>query len=201
MGTVIHEPAAHDTLQLVTAPTYHQMANLWELRLSNPCEVQYAFADVSPTFHEFLDGIERNEILCALMEDATGEIVTAAWLHDLEQDPQKIARVGWLGGYAHPNHRGQHSIMASHLLLNYFEELGVRHIHASVHIKNRPTQLFLRCKSMMGFTKVCDYANWTTFGGEPADFVIYTHQPQDRRLAWTCANKLAAKRSLTTAPL
>lgn len=200
MATVFHEHATHNDVQLVTAPTDEQIAHLWELRLSNPCEVQYAFADVSPTLHEFIAGMESGEILCALTEDATGEIVTATWLHDLEQDHEEITRVGWLGGYAHPKYRGRDSVMAAHLLFDYFEELGVRHIHASVHIRNRPTQLFLRCKSMLGFTKVCDYANWTTFGGEPADFVIYTRYPQDTRLAWACANKLAAKRSLTMAP-
>ncbi len=188
------------TLQLVTEPTYEQVALLWQFRLSIPEEMRYAFADVSPTFDEFLTGMESRDILCVLTEDETGEPMTAAWLHDLEQDHEGIVRMGWLGGYAFPNRRGRNSIRATLMMLKYFGDLGVHHIHTAVHVLNRQSQIFVHSKKMLGFTKVCDYANWTAFGGEPADFVIYTRHLQDKMLAWMCANNLVARRSRALSP-
>ncbi len=83
-------------LEIVTRPTEKQIMNLWESRLSIPEEIQYAFADASPTLDEFLRGLEKEEILCFLSKNEADDFVSAIWLHDLERDCEGEIRVGWL---------------------------------------------------------------------------------------------------------
>ena len=183
----------HDDLTIIAEPTYEMIAHLWASRLSNTSEIPYAFADASPTMDQFIAGLEEGTLRCAFARHQ-GDPVAASWLHDLESDHDGSVRVGWLGGYVFPQYRGRTGVRASQLMLDHFQDLGVHHIHTAVHIANRKSLIFMRSKSMMRFTQVCRYPDWTTFGGVMADAVIMTRNPTDKMLAWLCASRLAAKR-------
>jgi hypothetical protein len=183
-------------INLITNPTDNHISMLWRSRISVPEEIRYAFADASPSLDGFIKALKRREILCALAQNQSGTFISACWLHDLELDPDGIPRVGWLGGYVFPGHRGAEAVRASNLILDHFEALGVYHIHTAIHIDNRKSQFFIRSQSMMAFTYVCHYPEWTTFSGLFADALIFTRNPRDKMLAWMCTRKLASQRLL-----
>ena len=180
---------------LVTNPTESQLVQFWESRLSIPEEISYSFADASPTFGEFICGIKTGTIICAMAATDAGELIAAGWLHDLAHDYADRSRVGWMGGYIFPGYRGAQAVHASHLILDYFEEIGIHHIHTAIHVDNRKSIMFTRGKSMLSFTFVCRFPNWTTFGGHMADAMIFTKHPRDKMLAWLCARQLAHQRT------
>ena len=195
MHTVIEN--ACENISLITEPSIDILSKLWCSRLSIPDEIRYAFADASPGFEQFVEGVDKGEILCALTENENGELVAASWLHDFERDPEGEPRVAWVGAYVFPGHRGAAAVASSRLVLQYYEDIGIQHIHTAIHIDNRKSQLFTRSRSMMAFTFVCQYPEWTTFGGEPADALIFTQHAHDKMLAWMCARKLASQRLLS----
>jgi len=185
-----------EDLEILTRPTEKQIMELWESRLSIPEEIQYAFADASPTRDEFLHSLEKREIICFISRNREGNLVSAIWLHDLERNYEGVIRTGWLGGYAFPNYRGSTSIKAFRMMLDHTVNCGIRHIHTAIHIDNRKSIACVRNKSMLSFTYVCQYADWTTFGGCLSDAIIMTRDKRDKMLAWLCAQKLASKRLL-----
>lgn len=185
-----------EDLEILTRPTEKQIMELWESRLSIPEEIQYAFADASPTLDEFLHSLEKRETICFISRDREDNLVSSIWLHDLERDCEGEIRVGWLGGYAFPNCRGYKSIKAFRMMLDYTADCGIQHIHTAIHIDNRKSIACVRNKSMLSFAYVCRYADWTTFGGCLSDAIIMTRDKRDKMLAWLCAQKLASKRLL-----
>lgn len=65
------------SIHVITNPTDSQILRLWESRLSNPEEIAYSFADASPTLDEFIEGLNKEEILCLIAENDCGEFLVA----------------------------------------------------------------------------------------------------------------------------
>lgn len=181
-------------LTLVRHPTESQIHRLWQARLRNPEESQYAFADVSPTLGQFISALAKGEILCLMVQNDQDDLMAASWLHDLVRDRQGQVKMGWTGLYTFPQYRGKPGIEASHMMMDDFYQRGVQHIHAAVHIDNKKALAFTRSKSMLSFTFVGHYANWASFGGRLSDAAIFTRHAGDKRQAWLSAQELAAKR-------
>ena len=185
-----------DGIRLISNPTVDLIVTLWEARLSNPEEVKYAFADVSLNLEQFVESLEKQKIRCVLTANNENDLIAASWLHDLERDHEGHDRIGWLGGYVFPSHRGAEAVHASRLMLNHYHDCGIHHIHTAINIDNRKSQVFMRAKGMMAFTVVCVYPDWTMFNGVFKDAVIMTRHKTDKMLAWLCASQLASKRLL-----
>ncbi len=183
-------------LEILDRPTEQEIMQLWEARLSIPEEIPYAFADASPTLDEFIQRVEKEELICHIARNDAGDLVSAIWLHDLERDCDGEIRVGWLGAYAFPDYRGSMSVKAIRMMLDYAEDYGISHIHTAIHVDNRKSLACARSKSMMSFTYVCKFVDWTTFGGCLSDAIIFTRNQGDKMLAWLCAQNLASKRLL-----
>ena len=195
MTTVLEN--SYENISLIAEPTNDILYELWKSRMSVPEETKYAFADASPGFDQFVQGVEKGDILCVLTENENSDLVAASWLHDFERDPEGEPRVAWVGAYVFPGHRGAAAVASSRLVLQYYEDIGIQHLHTAIHIDNRKSQLFARSRSMMAFTFVCRYPEWTTFGGVPSDALIFTWRASDKMLAWMCARKLASERLLS----
>lgn len=157
--------ACTQPIELITKPSHEQLARWWTARTASPEEVLYAFADDSPGFHQFVEAINRGEIICVMTTTEDGDLTATGWLHDLSVDYAGEPRVGWLGGYVFPHYRGALSIPAIHTILGYFENLGIEHIHTSVRVENRRSIFYIRNRRFMGFTEVCTVPNWSKLRG------------------------------------
>jgi hypothetical protein len=184
MGTTVSTA----TLTLTTAPTTSQLHAWWRAMHADPDDLKTSFSDFSSrTLQKFLCQ-DIVLVLCHLDE----EVAAAGWLHDLARDAQDTVLEGWIGGWVAKPCRGRIGIACWELVLDYFVERGVAHIHSAVHYANRASFVFT--KRMMGFTHVGRFPRFSQFGGVRTDVNILTLHAADRARAWQAAEALARRR-------
>ena len=184
MRTTITTPS----LTITTAPTTGQLQTWWQEMHADPDDLRVAFNDFTSTT---LDAFLHRDILLVLCH-VDDTIAAAGWLHDLTRDDQGIVMEGWIGGWVAKPYRGQSAIAAWQLVLDYFVERGVAHIHSAINVANRRSFIFT--KRMMGFTAVGVFPRFSPFQGVRTDMHILTLHAVDREHAWRAAHVLAQQR-------
>lgn len=179
---------ATPTLTITTTPTTRQLKHWWEEMHADPEELRIAFNDFMPhTLSAFL----RQDLLLTLCHAEDG-IAAAGWLHDYTRDPHGLVVEGWIGGWVAKPYRGQIGRACWQLVLDYFVERGVTHIHSAINIANVPSFVFT--KRLMRFTLVGRFPRLSLFGGIRTDMHILTLHAADRERARQAATSLAQQR-------
>jgi hypothetical protein len=184
MITAIDTP----TLMITTTPTPRQLKNWWQEMHADPEDLRVAFNDFMP---DTLSAFLRQDLLLTLCH-AEDRIAAAGWLHDYTRDTHGLVVEGWIGGWIAKPCRGQIGRACWQLVLDYFVERGVTHIHSAINIANSPSFVFT--KRIMRFTLVGRFPRLSPFGGIRTDMHILTLHAADRARAWRAAAVLAQQR-------
>ena len=186
MAISIRHKVTTAELNVTGTPRPEHLYEWWSMLKGDPEDIALAYADGFPnTLDAFLErvwsGIYREFSLIMHGDDVAG----AFWLHDtLAKDGVTIG--GWLGGYMMPAYRASAAATAQSLL-QHLAARGIRHLFSAVHEGNRPSRFYTR--KLLKLNQVGKYPNFTRFGGELVNVVIYSQHQADADLAWAEASK------------
>lgn len=181
-------------MTITHAPDHHDLQHWWQVRQADP-DAALGYADDAPqSFAELVERIDSGQYIFYLAHDAD-TVVGALWMHDIIRDPDGTPRVGWMGTYVLPDHRGRQTTQAMwELTHNALVELGVQSIYWASHHKN--TRSHAIAERHLGLYRVGVYPAFTWFGGEPTDCVIFATYEKDIEAAWHLA-KMRVEQQLT----
>ncbi len=178
--SIRHKVKAAD-LSVTDTPRPEHLYEWWSMLKGDPEDIAMAYADGFPnSLDAFLErvwnGMYREFHLIMHGDDVAGSF----WLHDpLIVDDTAIG--GWLGGYMMPPYRPSAPATAR-MILNSMAANGIRHLFSAVHEGNRPSRLYTH--KLLKFHQVGMYPDFTRFGGELVNVMIYAQQQVDGNLAW-----------------
>ena len=172
------------TLTTETAPKLKQLKMWWADMHADPEDIRVSFNDL---MSRDLDIFLEQDLIWAFIYQGT-TLVAVSWVHDMI--PAHCE--GWIGGWVAKPYRGIIGKQASLMALDAFREQGVKHLHSSINVANRPSYLWTR--RAMGFTSVDIFPRLSPYNGIATDCYILTLNPEDQQLAWHRAEELAKHR-------
>ncbi len=169
-------------LTISATPALNDLEYWWQVRQSDP-DAASGYADDAPqSFVELVERIDSGQYLLYLAY-AADEVVGALWMHDITRDADGTPRVGWMGTYVLPDHRGRQTTQSMWELTHCaLVELGVQSIYWASHYKN--TRSHAIAERHLGLHRVAVYPAFTLFDGEPTDCVIFSTYETDIGSAW-----------------
>lgn len=186
MAISIRHKVRAANLEVTDTPRPEHLYEWWSMLKGDPEDIALAYADGFPnSLDAFLERVWKGTY-CEFHLIMHGDDVAGSfWLHDaLVADGVTIG--GWLGGYMMPPYRPSAAATAQ-MILNCLADKGIQHLFSAVHEHNRPSRLYTH--KLLKFHQVGKYPDFTRFGGELVNVMIYAQHSADASLAWEEASK------------